>query len=111
MFNGVNTQGLGLTSPSLTWDFIKRLKDNTRMKVWGMTAQLTEERFAAVDKLAAFASERSVSLLDVALGGLAAMPAVTSVIAGATTPEQLRANVAATAWQPDASDLEALRGI
>jgi aryl-alcohol dehydrogenase-like predicted oxidoreductase len=85
--------------------------DNTRMKVWGMTAQLTEERFDAVDKLAAFASERSVSLLDVALGGLAAMPAVTSVIAGATTPEQLRANVAATAWQPDASDLEALRAI
>ena len=85
--------------------------DDTRLKVWGMTAQLTEERFDAVDKLAAFASERSVSLLDVALGGLAAMPAVTSVIAGATTPEQLRANVTATAWQPDASDLEALRAI
>jgi aryl-alcohol dehydrogenase-like predicted oxidoreductase len=85
--------------------------DNTRMKQWGMTAQLTDARFDAVDKLAAFASERSVSLLDVALGGLAAMPAVTSVIAGATTPEQLRANVAATAWQPDGSDLEALRAI
>jgi 4-hydroxymandelate oxidase len=33
MFNGVNTQGLGLTSPSLTWDFIKRLKGVTKMKV------------------------------------------------------------------------------
>jgi 4-hydroxymandelate oxidase len=33
MFAGINTQGLGLTSPSLTWDFIKRLKDVTTMKV------------------------------------------------------------------------------
>ena len=33
MFAGLDTQGLGLTSPSLTWDFIQRLKDNTRMKV------------------------------------------------------------------------------
>jgi 4-hydroxymandelate oxidase len=33
MFAGMNTQGLGLTSPSLTWDFIKRLKDVTKMKV------------------------------------------------------------------------------
>ena len=33
MFTGIDTQGLGLTSASLTWDFIKRLKDNTTMKV------------------------------------------------------------------------------
>ena len=33
MFAGINMQGVGLTSPSLTWDFIKRLKDVTRMKV------------------------------------------------------------------------------
>jgi isopentenyl diphosphate isomerase/L-lactate dehydrogenase-like FMN-dependent dehydrogenase len=33
MFAGINTQGLGLTSPSLTWTFIKRLKDVTKMKV------------------------------------------------------------------------------
>jgi 4-hydroxymandelate oxidase len=33
MFAGLDTQGLGLTSPSLTWDFIKRLKDSTTMKV------------------------------------------------------------------------------
>ena len=85
--------------------------EDSRMKQWGMTAQLTDERFDVVDKLSAFAAERSVSLLDVALGGLAAMPTVTSVIAGATSPEQLRANVAATAWQPDPSDLEALRAM
>jgi isopentenyl diphosphate isomerase/L-lactate dehydrogenase-like FMN-dependent dehydrogenase len=33
MFSGIDTQGLGLTSPSLQWDFIKRLKDVTKMKV------------------------------------------------------------------------------
>ncbi len=33
MFAGINTRGLGLTSPSLTWDFIKRVKDVTKMKV------------------------------------------------------------------------------
>ena len=33
MFAGIDTQGVGLTQPSLTWDFVKRLKDMTRMKV------------------------------------------------------------------------------
>ncbi len=33
MFSGLDVQGVGLTSPSLTWDFVKRLKDITRMKV------------------------------------------------------------------------------
>jgi aryl-alcohol dehydrogenase-like predicted oxidoreductase len=85
--------------------------DDTRMKAWGMQSQLTDDRFDVVDKLSAFAAERSVTLLDVALGGLAAMPTVASVIAGATTPEQVQSNVAATAWQPEPSDLDALKSI
>ena len=48
-------------------------------------------------------------MLDVAIGGLAAQPAVSSVIAGATTPEQVAANVAAGAWVPTPSDLAALQ--
>jgi Predicted oxidoreductases (related to aryl-alcohol dehydrogenases) len=44
----------------------------------------------------------------VAISGLLAMPAVTSVIAGATKPEQVRANVAAAAWEPADEDLAAL---
>ena len=47
-------------------------------------------------------------MLDVAVGGLAAQPAVASVIAGATRPEQVQANVAAGAWEPTAEDLVAL---
>ena len=50
-------------------------------------------------------TERGVTLLDVAIGGLAAQPAVASVIAGATSPEQVEANVAAGNWQPSAADL------
>ncbi|WBB82528.1 aldo/keto reductase [Micromonospora sp. WMMD882] len=70
-------------------------------------------RFAAADwdtieAIEAYAGQRGLSLLQVAIGGLAAQPAVTSVIAGATTPEQVRANAAAGVWQPDADDLAAL---
>jgi aryl-alcohol dehydrogenase-like predicted oxidoreductase len=69
---------------------------------------LSEERFDVVERLEAFAAERSISLLDVALGGLAAQPAVASVIAGATSREQINANVAALGWRPTADDLAAL---
>ena len=63
-----------------------------------------------IDALEAVAEARGLSLLDVAIGGLAAMPAVSSVIAGATTPEQVRANVAAGEWVPSADELAELRG-
>ncbi len=55
--------------------------------------------------------ERGVALLDVAIGGLAAQPAVASVIAGATKPEQVRANAAAGAWEPAPEELAALRAL
>jgi aryl-alcohol dehydrogenase-like predicted oxidoreductase len=62
-----------------------------------------------LEALEAFAAARGLSLLDVAIGGLAAMPAVASVIAGATSPEQVRANAAAGEWEPSAAELEELR--
>jgi len=49
MFAGINTQGLGLTSPSLTWDFIKRLKDVTKMKVVIKGLETREDAAQAVD--------------------------------------------------------------
>jgi len=52
---------------------------------------IPEERWDRVDALQRYAGERGISLLEVAIGGLLAMPAVTSVIAGATQPEQVRA--------------------
>ena len=63
------------------------------------------DRIEALEK---FAAERGRSLLDVAIGGLAAQPAVASIIAGATTPEQVAANVAAGGWEPTTDDLAEL---
>ena len=70
---------------------------------------LTDEAFDRVEALENYAQERGATLLDVAIGGLAAMPAIASVIAGATKPEQVRANAAAGEWMPDDGDLRALR--
>jgi len=83
----------------------------SRMKEWGMESQLTDGRFDKVEALEAFATERSVTLLDVAIGGLAAQPAVGSVIAGATSVDQVRANVRAGSWVPTAEDRRALDAI
>jgi aryl-alcohol dehydrogenase-like predicted oxidoreductase len=71
--------------------------------------EIAEERWDRLERLQQFATERGVPLLSVAIGGLAAMPAVASVIAGATRPEQVHANVAAGGWEPSAEDLAALR--
>ena len=64
-----------------------------------------------VERLRAFAERHGASLLDVAIGGLAAVPGVTSVIAGATKPEQVRANAAAGAWEPSEDQLAELRSL
>ncbi|WP_326826251.1 aldo/keto reductase [Streptosporangium sp. NBC_01639] len=69
---------------------------------------LTDARFEVVERLAEFAERQGVGLLDVAIGGLLAQPEVTSVIAGATRPEQVRANAAAGAWHPDEEALAEL---
>ncbi|HEY3551487.1 MAG TPA: aldo/keto reductase [Gaiellaceae bacterium] len=73
--------------------------------------EIPDERWDRAEALQRYADEREVALLDVAVGGLLAMPAVTCVIAGATKPEQVRANVAAGEWEPSAEDVEALRAL
>ena len=70
--------------------------------------EIPAERWDAVEALERFAQERGRTLLEVAIGGLAAQPAVGSVIAGATSPEQVRANAASGDWEPTAEDLAAL---
>jgi aryl-alcohol dehydrogenase-like predicted oxidoreductase len=58
-----------------------------------------------IEALQAFAGARGISILDVAIGGLAAQPAVASVIVGATSAEQVHANAKAALWEPTAADL------
>lgn len=61
---------------------------------------LTDANFDTVEALEQFARDHGLDLLTVAIGGLAAQPAVASVIAGATSPEQVEANVRAGSWVP-----------
>ena len=61
-----------------------------------------------VEALTLWAKAHGLSLLDVAVGGLAAQPAVASVIAGATKPEQVRANAKAGEWEPSPAELAEL---
>jgi aryl-alcohol dehydrogenase-like predicted oxidoreductase len=68
----------------------------------------SDEQFAIVEALQRYADERGLSLITVAIGALLTREPVASVIAGATKPEQVRANAAAAQWRPTAEDLEAL---
>lgn len=73
--------------------------------------RLTDEAFDRVEALERYAEERGRTLLEVAIAGLADRPAVGSVIAGATKPEQARSNAAAGDWEPSAEDLAALEAV
>lgn len=66
---------------------------------------MTENNWNAVDKLTAFAEERGHTILDLAFGWLLSKPAVASVIAGATKPEQLEANAKAGEWRLSEEEL------
>ena len=65
---------------------------------------LTDDKLDRVETLIFWAAERGRTLLEVAVGALAAQPGCTSVIAGATSAEQVKANAAAD-WIPTAEDL------
>ena len=74
--------------------------------------RLENADWGRIEALQAFADARAISLLTLAVGGLAAQPAVGSVICGVTRPEQVVANVEAGLWQPsehDVADLAELR--
>ncbi len=71
----------------------------------------SDEQFAVVEALADYAAARDVSMTDVAIGALLARPVVSTVIAGATKPEQVRQNAAAARWQPSERDLNELQAL
>ena len=74
----------------------------------GRLGYLTESRLDRVEALISWAAERGLTVLEVAVGALAAQPGCTSVIAGATSPEQVKANAAASDWIPSATELAEL---
>ena len=66
---------------------------------------VTDDKLDRVEALIAWAAERGRTVLEVAVGALAAHDGCACVIAGATTPEQVKANAAAAEWIPLAEDL------
>ncbi|MET0844223.1 MAG: aldo/keto reductase [Mycetocola sp.] len=66
----------------------------------------------AIDAFQAFCDERGITMLQATFAWLLAQPALTSVIAGATRPEQILQNAdAATAWHPSAEDLDTISAL
>jgi aryl-alcohol dehydrogenase-like predicted oxidoreductase len=78
-------------------------------RLTGRESELTDDVFDKLEALERFGAEHGRSLLEVAIAGLAAMPAIASVIAGATKPEQVRANAAAGEWELSSDELGTLR--
>jgi aryl-alcohol dehydrogenase-like predicted oxidoreductase len=66
---------------------------------------LTDENWSIVERLESFSANRGHSLLELAFSWMAARPAVSSVIAGATKPEQVEQNVRAADWKLTPEDL------
>jgi aryl-alcohol dehydrogenase-like predicted oxidoreductase len=77
----------------------------------GQDDRLAQADWDTIEAIEAYAAERGLRPIDVAIGGLAAQPAVASVIAGATRPEQVADNVRAGLWEPTAEDLATLDAI
>jgi aryl-alcohol dehydrogenase-like predicted oxidoreductase len=77
------------------------LAEGTRLATWGDRGQemLRDARFDVIEALETYARDHGHTLTELSLSWLAGSPVVASVIAGATSPEQVRTNAAATsAW-------------
>ena len=66
---------------------------------------LSDRNFAIIEELKKFCAQRGRSMLELAFGWLLTKPLIGSVIAGASTPEQLRQNVASTGWRLNADEM------
>jgi aryl-alcohol dehydrogenase-like predicted oxidoreductase len=97
-----------LASGLLTGKYRRGAERPDGARLSGRDEIFTEEMFDRLEALEELAARRGVTLLQIAIGGLLAQPAVASVIAGATRPEQVRANAAAADWEPTPDDVAAL---
>jgi len=80
--------------------------EGTRLAGSPMSGRILNDRnFEMLEPLEQFAEERGHTILELAIGWLASLPHVGSVIAGATSPEQVAQNVAAAAWALDADEM------
>jgi aryl-alcohol dehydrogenase-like predicted oxidoreductase len=87
------------------------VEPGTRLAEPRRAGYVTQEKLDKVEALIEWGERHGASLLEIAIGGLAAQPGCSSVIAGATTPEQVKANAAAGDWEPAATLLAELDAI
>jgi aryl-alcohol dehydrogenase-like predicted oxidoreductase len=97
-----------LASGLLTGKYRRGEPPPSGTRLAGRLEALTDEVFDRVEALEAFAQARGHTVLELAIAGLGSQPAVSSVISGATKPEQVRANAAAADWELDQAELEEL---
>ena len=84
--------------------------EGTRIEKWAMAERvLTDANFDILERLESWAQERDHTLLELAFAWLLATPAVASVIAGATSPEQIRANAVAGSWELSLEEADEVR--
>jgi len=86
------------------------LPEGSRLAAWGDRASnfIDDDRLALVASLTEWAGARGHTILELAMSWLVANPNVATVIAGATSPEQIRTNAAAATWALTAADLAEL---
>ena len=100
-----------LESGLLTGKYERGVPAPAGTRLAGRADSLTDERFDRAEALARFAADRGRTLLELAIGGLASFHGIASVIAGATSPEQVSANAAAGGWALDDPGLQALDAV
>jgi aryl-alcohol dehydrogenase-like predicted oxidoreductase len=84
------------------------IPENSRLAEPRRAGYVTDAKLDRVEDLIAWGQEQGVSILEMAIGGLAAQPGCSSVIAGATSPDQVKANAAAGEWTPADDELAAI---
>jgi aryl-alcohol dehydrogenase-like predicted oxidoreductase len=121
LFPAMRSKGLGLLPyfPLANGLLTGKYKRNSAMPAGArMTREtaraqqvLTDDNWQIAERLSEFAGARGHTLLELAFSWLAAKSPVASVIAGATTPEQVAANAAAVSWTLDDADIAAIDAI
>ncbi len=97
-----------LANGLLTGKYQRDVEPPASARLAGRSRLLADAPWDRIEKLRAFADERAIGMVSVAIGWLAAQRSIGSVIAGATTPEQAIANANAAQWRPTEEDLQVL---
>ncbi|GAA3996926.1 aldo/keto reductase [Allokutzneria multivorans] len=95
-----------LANGLLTGKYQRDAEPPAGSRLVGRERLLSDAPWERIDALRGFAEERGISMVDLAVGWLAHQPSVASVMAGATSAEQIKGNAEGSRWRPSAEDLQ-----